>query len=716
MLDKSDVSYSARSRLTHRAGGARPTAPCRAAEPHSRSPVRGSAPSAGQAHSAVPSAPASAETGGAFTRSRKWTDKPKSTEDGQRTDAYSHAKTDVQPVSRQRPERPASSTAAPVRPPGRAVSSQPAHSPAKRAKADPPSTVSGTASTAAVSRSASAVAETAAAGASLSHGDSEKQEDVQDSGARAGNAGKNGASLAAAQAARRMKRQMQKRQAEHAAEKGAAGAVKTVRGVAEKAKALFQLIAKGGGKAALAVAVIALLALFLIAVVASCATLFNGALGGVSSVTFAASDSDIDKAEAYYSAKEADLRAQINDAQQTHPGYNEYDYVVGTIGHSPVALIACLTTLYGDFSFESIKPDLDALFAVEYQLTFTARTETRTRAVTTTDPDTGQATTTQQSYPYTILTVKLNAQDFITMVTNKLNGTNGAVAAFNAYLQSKGNRQYFSNPFAFGWSAYTTLSSDNRASIDVPVGTQVLAALDGTVTTADGGTVVITGSDGLSVEYDGCGTVQVRAGQSITKGAHVALTGSGFSIVFTHNGEHLNPTIFADTGDAADNTAVTIGGQPVGGNVEAYRATVTQLAPQYGMGAYVNLILAVMEQESGGRGGDPMQAAEGPFNTRFPKRPNGITDPLYSIQCGIQELHQNLQLAGCTGPTDMAGIALALQGYNFGSGFISWARGHGGYTLANAQAFAQAEASTLGWSSYGDPYYVPHVLRYYKST
>ena len=604
--------------------------------------------------------------------------------------------------------------AAPVRPPGGAGGYAP---PRQQSKATPSSAApSAGASTTAVSRSASAVAETAAAGASLSRGNSAKQEDVQDSGAQAGNAAKNGATLAAAQAARRMKQQMRKRQAEHAAEKGAAGAAKTVRGVTEKAKALFQLIAKGGGKAALAVAVIALLALFLIALIASCATLLNGAVGGVSSVTFAASDADIDKAEAYYSAKEADLQTQINDAQTTYPGYDEYDYAVGTIGHNPVALIAYLTTAYGDFSFESIKPDLDVLFSAQYQLSFTARAETRTRTVTTIDPDTGQTTTTQQSYPYKILTVKLDAQDFITLATAKLNGTNGAVASFNAYLQSEGNRQYFANPFSFGWSAYTTLSSDNRASIDVPAGTQVLAALDGTVTTADGGTVVITGSDGLSVEYDGCGTVQVSAGQSIAKGVHVALTGSGFSMLFIHNGEYLNPYIFADTGDTADNAAVTIGGQPVGGSVEAYRATVTQLAPQYGMGAYVNLILAVMEQESGGKGGDPMQAAEGPFNTRYPHEPNGITDPTYSIECGIQELHQDLQLAGCTGPTDMAGIALALQGYNFGSDFISWARGQGGYTLANAQAFAQAEASALGWSSYGDPYYVTHVLRYYKST
>lgn len=547
-------------------------------------------------------------------------------------------------------------------------------------------------------------------------GNSERHEDVQDSGAQAGSAGKKGVTLIAAQTVRRMKRQMQKRQAEHAAQKGAAGTANTVRGAAAKAKQFFRGLVKSNPKVLAVIAAVALLIFFLMAAVSSGTAIFSGALNGVASVTFAASDSDIDRAEAYYSAKEADLQVQFNDARQTHPGYDEYDYAGGTTGHSPIALIAYLTVLYGNFSFDSITPDLDTLFAAQYHLTFTARTETRTRSVTGTDPTTGQSTTTQESYPYKILTVKLDAQDFITLATTKLSGTNGAVAAFNAYLQSKGNRQYFANPFSFGWSPYVTLASDNRASIDVPTGTQVFAALGGSVTKADGGTVIITGSDGLSVEYDGCGTIQVNAGQSIAEGTHVALTGSGFSMLFIHDGEHLNPYIFSDTGDAADNAPVLIGGQPVGGSVEAYRTTVTQLAAQYGMSDYVSLILAVMQQESGGRGGDPMQAAEGPFNTRYPHEPNGITDPAYSIQCGIQELHQCLQLAGCTGPNDTAGIALALQGYNFGSGFISWAKSRGGYTLANAQAFSQMEASTLGWSGYGDPYYVPHVLRYYKIT
>ena len=66
---------------------------------------------------------------------------------------------------------------------------------------------------------------------------------------------------------------------------------------------------------------------------------------------------------------------------------------------------------------------------------------------------------------------------------------------------------------------------------------------------------------------------------------------------------------------------------PVSAEVEAYEPLIQKYAKQYGIPEYVELIKAVMMQESGGRGLDPMQAAEGSFNTRYPHEPNGIQDP-----------------------------------------------------------------------------------------
>ena len=153
---------------------------------------------------------------------------------------------------------------------------------------------------------------------------------------------------------------------------------------------------------------------------------------------------------------------------------------------------------------------------------------------------------------------------------------------------------------------------------------------------------------------------------------------------------------------------------PVSAEVEAYEPIIQKYAKEYGIPEYVELIKAVMMQESGGRGLDPMQAAEGSFNTRYPHEPNGIKDPEYSIQCGVQELKAALTSAEVESPIDMERIKLALQGYNFGNGYISWAKSkYGGYSYANAVEFSTQQAQRLGWDSYGDTQYPAHVLRYY---
>ena len=163
-------------------------------------------------------------------------------------------------------------------------------------------------------------------------------------------------------------------------------------------------------------------------------------------------------------------------------------------------------------------------------------------------------------------------------------------------------------------------------------------------------------------------------------------------------------------GGGSDSNSYT----PVSAEVEAYEPIIQKYAKEYGIPEYVELIKAVMLQESGGRGLDPMQAAEGSFNTRYPHEPNGIKDPEYSIQCGVQELKAALTSAEVESPIDMEHIKLALQGYNFGNGYISWAKTkYGGYSYANAVEFSTQQAQRLGWDSYGDTQYPAHVLRYY---
>ena len=153
---------------------------------------------------------------------------------------------------------------------------------------------------------------------------------------------------------------------------------------------------------------------------------------------------------------------------------------------------------------------------------------------------------------------------------------------------------------------------------------------------------------------------------------------------------------------------------PVTEEVKAYEPIIQQYAREHGIGDYVLLIQAVMMQESGGRGTDPMQCSECCFNTLYPHAPGSIRDPEYSINVGIQNLADCLSIAQCESPMDMDAIKLALQGYNYGQGYITWAMNkYGEYSKANAVEFSINAAERYGWSSYGDMDYVPHVLRYY---
>ena len=136
---------------------------------------------------------------------------------------------------------------------------------------------------------------------------------------------------------------------------------------------------------------------------------------------------------------------------------------------------------------------------------------------------------------------------------------------------------------------------------------------------------------------------------------------------------------------------------PVSPEVEVYDPLIRIYAGKYGIGDYVELIKAVMMQESGGKGTDPMQASESPYNTRYANTPGGIQDPEYSIEVGIRSLADCIREAEVESPVDLGRIQLALQGYNFGNGYISWAKEkYGGYSPANAREFSDMMAQKMG--------------------
>ncbi len=147
-----------------------------------------------------------------------------------------------------------------------------------------------------------------------------------------------------------------------------------------------------------------------------------------------------------------------------------------------------------------------------------------------------------------------------------------------------------------------------------------------------------------------------------------------------------------------------------------YKPTVEKYAKQFGVTQYVDVMLAMMMQESGGRGNDPMQSSESYCGER-----GCIDKPELSIKQGVYYFSQTIKQAN-------GDLKLAIQSYNFGKGFIDYINNNSGtYTQEAAINFSQKMYNTSSNKSiytclreeakqynacYGDIYYVRDVMEY----
>lgn len=170
-----------------------------------------------------------------------------------------------------------------------------------------------------------------------------------------------------------------------------------------------------------------------------------------------------------------------------------------------------------------------------------------------------------------------------------------------------------------------------------------------------------------------------------------------------------------DTPSVVDG-GIEIGTKPLSESVEKYRSKVESAATKYGVSAYVDMIMAMMMQESGGRGNDVMQSAGSGYV-------HGAVTPESSIDGGVHYFSECLKKANCTSPQDWSRLEVAVQAYNYGTGYITWLHknGYTGWTATNAAAFSDymlnkyhQQGSNI--SRYGDKQYISHVFRYYHGS
>jgi hypothetical protein len=104
-------------------------------------------------------------------------------------------------------------------------------------------------------------------------------------------------------------------------------------------------------------------------------------------------------------------------------------------------------------------------------------------------------------------------------------------------------------------------------------------------------------------------------------------------------------------------------------NVKKYRTTIYNELAKYHLENYTTVLVALMQQESHGRGGDPMQASE---SAGLPR--NSIKDPNQSIQLGVKHFQRVLTY----GQQKNVDFATIIQAYNMGKGYIDYIAEHGG--------------------------------------
>ncbi|MFD1064608.1 lysozyme family protein [Oceanobacillus locisalsi] len=148
-----------------------------------------------------------------------------------------------------------------------------------------------------------------------------------------------------------------------------------------------------------------------------------------------------------------------------------------------------------------------------------------------------------------------------------------------------------------------------------------------------------------------------------------------------------------------------------------YQPLVEKYAKQHGVEEQTNTILAIMMQESGGNGADPMQSSESLCGEI-----GCIDDPEESIEQGVSFYAWIYQQAE-------EDAALAVQAYNFGPGFIDYIQETDeNYSEEAAIAYSQQMYEEAGKESsiyacrreeaeeldacYGDIYYVSSVMSY----
>ena len=387
---------------------------------------------------------------------------------------------------------------------------------------------------------------------------------------------------------KRLQKQRIKREYIKARKKAAAGKTaeqafeKTKNGAITVARKLQEFARRNAGLL-VTVGIMALLLMMIMVSVSSCGAMFADTQSTILAASYLSKPKEIDAADLQLTRLELDLQNEIDQVETDYPGYDEYSYNLGAIGHNPFTLISYLSAVHTEFTASGVESEIQALFDEMYTLTLTPDTETRTRTVTktgtrtVTDPVTGEETEEEyeyeeeEEYEVSILRVTLTVISLESLVSGKMDTEQAEI--FAMYRETNGLLQEFASPLDLYWYYYVSSYYGYRKNpvtgneefhrgvdIAVPTGTTVYAAHDGMVTAAaydsHYGNYVVIEIDGYTTKYAHMDTLSVSAGQTVEKGTVIGTTGNTGSSTGSHlhieclyDGEYYNPLFYFDVGE-----------------------------------------------------------------------------------------------------------------------------------------------------------------------
>ncbi|MDD3139724.1 MAG: peptidoglycan DD-metalloendopeptidase family protein, partial [Lachnospiraceae bacterium] len=366
---------------------------------------------------------------------------------------------------------------------------------------------------------------------------------------------------------KRIKKEYTKAKRAGAATKSAKQAVqKTASKATAVAKKLQEILAQHASLI-VTIGIFAILLILIMTAVSSCGAMFVNTVSTTMAGSYISKPAELDAVDAYFTKSEMDLQDQIDAIESDYPGYDEYSYNIGAIGHNPFTLINYLSAKYMEFVASEVEGEVQSLFNAMYQLTITPTTETRTRTVI--NSETGEAE--EEEYEVSVLKVVLNVNPLESLVTGRMDAEQSEI--YVMYGETKGLLQMFATPVDLYWYNYISSyygyrknpNTGNREfhrglDIAVPTGTIVKATHDGTITVATydsyyGNYVEITNNKGYVTKYAHLDSLSVSRGQSVTTGTVLGTTGNTGSSTGSHlhieclyNGEYFNPLFYFDVG------------------------------------------------------------------------------------------------------------------------------------------------------------------------